>query len=48
MRPDYEIIQDRMESLRAVCCVPSFLGKELKGVLFLGEKNPAEVTGKRT
>ncbi|HPW77150.1 MAG: Sensor protein FixL [Candidatus Omnitrophica bacterium ADurb.Bin292] len=38
MRPDYEIIQDRMESLRAVCCVPSFLGKELKGVLFLGEK----------
>lgn len=38
IRPDYEIVQDRMEYLRAVCCVPSFLGKELKSVLLLGEK----------
>jgi signal transduction histidine kinase len=31
-----------MEELRAACCVPSFLGKELRNILILGEKKSGE------
>ena len=39
---DYEAIRERMEQLRASCCVPSFLGRELRNVLLLGEKKSGE------
>jgi len=39
---DYEAIRERMIQLQASCCVPSFLGKELKNVLLLGEKKSGE------
>lgn len=39
---DYEAIRDRMNYLQAACCVPSFLGRELKDVLVLGEKKSGE------
>lgn len=39
---DYEAIRERMNELQANCCVPSFLGKELKNVLLLGEKKSGE------
>jgi signal transduction histidine kinase len=39
---DYKAIRDRMTYLRASCCVPSFLGKELKDILILGEKKSGE------
>lgn len=35
---DYEAIKQEMEILGAHCCVPSFLGRELRNVLVLGEK----------
>ncbi|OQA56398.1 MAG: Sensor protein ZraS [Candidatus Omnitrophica bacterium ADurb.Bin277] len=39
---DYEAIRDRMIYLQATCCVPSFLGRELKNILMLGEKKSGE------
>ncbi|MDP3921094.1 MAG: ATP-binding protein [Candidatus Omnitrophota bacterium] len=35
---DFHAIKSRMEELRAACLVPSFLGKELRNILVLGEK----------
>lgn len=42
LRYDYEAIRDRMAYLQASCCVPSFLGREMRGVLILGEKKSGE------
>ncbi len=39
---DYKAIQQRMEDLRAACCVPSFLGNNLRNVLVLGEKKSGD------
>ncbi|MDD3294459.1 MAG: ATP-binding protein [Geobacteraceae bacterium] len=39
---DYEAIRERMNQLKASCCVPSFLGRELRNVLLLGEKKSGE------
>ena len=39
---DYEMIRDRMVYLKASCCVPSFLGREMRGVLILGEKKSGQ------
>jgi signal transduction histidine kinase len=39
---DYEAIRDRMMYLQTTCCVPSFLGRELKNILLLGEKKSGE------
>ncbi|HNX69618.1 MAG TPA: ATP-binding protein [Candidatus Omnitrophota bacterium] len=39
---DFEAIRERMNQLQTSCCVPSFLGKELKSVLMLGEKKSGE------
>jgi len=39
---DYEAIRERMNQLQANCCVPSFLGRELRNVLMLGEKKSGE------
>ncbi len=48
-RPDYDFreILRKMESLRAVCVIPSFLGPQLRSVLFLGEKKSGESYGAR-
>ena len=35
---DYEGIKKDMDGIKASCCVPSFLGRELKNILMLGEK----------
>lgn len=40
---DYKLIIKRMNELLAHCCVPSFLGKRLLGVLILGEKKSGDV-----
>ncbi len=39
---DLEAIKEKMEELKAVCCVPSFLGHELRSVLILGEKKSGD------
>lgn len=39
---DYEAIRERMNQLQAACCVPSFLGRELRNILMLGEKKSGE------
>jgi signal transduction histidine kinase len=39
---DFEAIRERMNQLQASCCVPSFLGRELRNVLMLGEKKSGE------
>jgi signal transduction histidine kinase len=39
---DYEAIRERMNQLQASCCVPSFLGRELRNILMLGEKKSGE------
>jgi len=39
---DFQEILRRMEELRAVCVIPSFLGKQLRSVLCLGEKKSGE------
>lgn len=39
---DYQAILLTMEDLEAVCCVPSFLGHELKSILVLGDKKSGE------
>ena len=39
---DYEAIRERMSQLQATCCVPSFLGRELRNVLLLGEKKSGD------
>ncbi|MEI7751141.1 MAG: ATP-binding protein [Candidatus Omnitrophota bacterium] len=39
---DYEAIRERMNQLHASCCVPSFLGRELRNILMLGEKKSGE------
>lgn len=41
-RYDYEAIRERMDELQVHCCVPSFLGKDLKNVLLLGSKKSEE------
>ena len=39
---DLALIRSRMKTLKASICVPSFLGKELKSVLILGEKKSGD------
>ncbi len=39
---DYKAIHQRMEELRAACCVPSFLGNNLRNILILGEKKSGD------
>lgn len=39
---DFEAIRERMNQLQASCCVPSFLGRELRNILILGEKKSGE------
>jgi len=39
---DFEQIKRQMEALQAACCIPSFLGKELRNVLVLGEKKSGD------
>ncbi len=39
---DFEGIKTEMEKLNIVCCVPSFLGKELRNILVLGPKKSGE------
>ena len=39
---DFEAIRERMNQLQASCCVPSFLGRELRNILMLGEKKSGE------
>lgn len=39
---DLLAIKKRMGSLYAACCVPSFLGKELRNILILGEKKSGD------
>ncbi len=39
---DYEAIKARMDELKSSCCVPSFLGAELRSVLVLGEKKSGD------
>ncbi|MFA7255341.1 MAG: ATP-binding protein [Candidatus Omnitrophota bacterium] len=39
---DYLAIRERMNQLQASCCVPSFLGRELRNILLLGEKKSGE------
>ena len=41
---DFEAIRERMNQLQASCCVPSFLGRELRNILMLGEKKSALMT----
>lgn len=43
MRYDFAAIKDRMTELRAACCVPSFLGENLRNVLILGEKKSGDL-----
>ncbi len=39
---DFTEIKREMEELNATCCVPSFLGRELRNILILGEKKSGE------
>ena len=39
---DFEAIRERMNQLQTSCCVPSFLGRELRNILMLGEKKSGE------
>jgi signal transduction histidine kinase len=39
---DYRVIQMRMEELEASCCVPSFLGRNLRHALILGDKKSGD------
>jgi len=41
-RYDFKAIQARMEELQAACCVPSFLGENLRNILILGEKKSGD------
>lgn len=35
---DFTSIREEMQRMQSVCCVPSFLGEELRNILLLGEK----------
>ena len=37
-RYHFQAIQDRMEELRAACCVPNYFGGQLRNILILGRK----------
>ncbi|MDD5671887.1 MAG: ATP-binding protein, partial [Candidatus Omnitrophica bacterium] len=39
---DFNAIKKQMDELGASCCVPSFLGKDMKNVLTLGEKKSGD------
>lgn len=39
---DFAGIKQQMEELHAVCCIPSFLGHELRNILVLGEKKSGD------
>jgi signal transduction histidine kinase len=39
---DYAAIRNQMEELGVVCCVPSFLGHELRNVLIMGDKKSGD------
>ena len=41
-RYNFEAIKARMEELEAACCIPSFLGDNLRNVLVLGEKKSSD------
>ncbi len=40
---DFNAMEKKMNELQAACVVPSFLGKELKSILVLGEKKSGDV-----
>ncbi|MCB9800423.1 MAG: hypothetical protein H6757_06660 [Candidatus Omnitrophica bacterium] len=40
---DYTAIKQKMEELEAHCCIPSFLGKELRNILILGPKKSGDI-----
>ncbi len=39
---DYAVIQKTLEEMGAACCIPSFLGQELRNVLVLGAKKSGD------
>lgn len=39
---DYSEIKNKMEELKAACCIPSFLGQELRNILVLGSKKSGD------
>ncbi len=39
---DFSEIEKQMRGLQAACCVPSFLGNELRNILILGEKKSGD------
>jgi len=39
---DFAQVKRQMEELQAACCIPSFLGRELRNVLVLGEKKSGD------
>ncbi len=39
---DFQTIKTQMEEIQASCCVPSFLGEEMRSVLVLGEKKSGD------
>ncbi len=39
---DFRTIQTQMEEIQASCCIPSFLGDEMRSVLVLGEKKTGD------
>lgn len=41
-RYDFDAIKKTMKELDVVCCVPSYLGKELRNILMLGEKKSGD------
>jgi len=40
---DFQAVYDKMKELKAVSCVPSFLGKTLQNVLVLGDKKSGDL-----
>ncbi len=39
---DFKMIREKMEELGAACCIPSFLGQELRNILVLGSKKSGD------
>src|SRR3989338_5172996 len=39
---DFQAIKEKMEELGAACCIPSFLGQELRNILVMGPKKSGD------
>ncbi len=39
---DFKVIKNHMDIMRAAACIPSFLGKELRNIIVLGEKKSGD------